>query len=306
MFTFPFTIFLLFQFIFPLFFAYSFPGVGLQKFPGGKRQGGTLSLPCPHTCYATYQKSGTEALQRSFVHMPWETLPYVTPYIQRRKRNIFPSKVIFLHFFPARNVLSRYKISFWYTQKKFKWSWKVKSETKTKTKNKNENDKTKTKKSSPYFVTYPLRFSIFYFLDFQFSTIPFSSLYPVGQQKFPGEKGQGNTLSPCPPSLLLHHCIHVNNCTLFYSKVVTQLCSTFTPYWCSAVISLIWEGLIIRYISLVLPNLKMITIGRIHKNEQLLDWPFTRLLLEFLYIKTRNYLQVKDHGLRIEQLLIPS
>ena len=26
-------------------------------------------------------------------------------------------------------------------------------------------------------------------------------------------------------------------------------------------------------------------LGRIHKNEQLLDWPFTRLLLESLYIK---------------------
>ena len=32
---------------------------------------------------------------------------------------------------------------------------------------------------------------------------------------------------------------------------------------------------------------------RIHKNEQLLDWPFTRLLLVALYIKTSNYLQVK-------------
>ena len=47
-------------------------------------------------------------------------------------------------------------------------------------------------------------------------------------------------------------------------------------------------------------------LGRIHKNEQLLDWPFTRLLLESLYIKTSNYLQVKDHGLWTEQLLIPS
>ena len=35
------------------------------------------------------------------------------------------------------------------------------------------------------------------------------------------------------------------------------------------------------------------SIVRIHKNEQLLDWPFTRLLLEVLYIKTSNYLQVK-------------
>ena len=32
---------------------------------------------------------------------------------------------------------------------------------------------------------------------------------------------------------------------------------------------------------------------RIHKNEQLLDWPFARLLLEALCIKTSNYLQVK-------------
>ena len=30
------------------------------------------------------------------------------------------------------------------------------------------------------------------------------------------------------------------------------------------------------------------TLVRIHKNEQLLDWPFTRLLLEALYIKTSN------------------
>ena len=45
------------------------------------------------------------------------------------------------------------------------------------------------------------------------------------------------------------------------------------------------------------------SIGRIHKNEQLLDWPFTRLLLESLYIKTSNYLQVKDHGLCTEQLI---
>ena len=47
-------------------------------------------------------------------------------------------------------------------------------------------------------------------------------------------------------------------------------------------------------------------IGRIHKNEQLLNWPFARILLESLYIKTSNYVQVKDHGLWTEQLLIPS
>ena len=34
-------------------------------------------------------------------------------------------------------------------------------------------------------------------------------------------------------------------------------------------------------------------IIRIHENEQLLDWPFTGLLLEALCIKTSNYLQVK-------------
>ena len=38
-------------------------------------------------------------------------------------------------------------------------------------------------------------------------------------------------------------------------------------------------------------NIKEILV-RIHKNEQLLDWPFTRLLLEALYIKMSNYLQV--------------
>ena len=44
-------------------------------------------------------------------------------------------------------------------------------------------------------------------------------------------------------------------------------------------------------------------LGRIHvyKNEQLLDWPFTCLLLESLIIKTSNYLQVKDHGPWTEQ-----
>ena len=33
------------------------------------------------------------------------------------------------------------------------------------------------------------------------------------------------------------------------------------------------------------------------KNKQLLDWPFTRLLLESLYIKMSIYLQAKNHGL---------
>ena len=42
----------------------------------------------------------------------------------------------------------------------------------------------------------------------------------------------------------------------------------------------------------------------IHKNEQLLDWPFTRLLLGSLYIKTSNYLWVKDHGLWTEQFIV--
>ena len=37
----------------------------------------------------------------------------------------------------------------------------------------------------------------------------------------------------------------------------------------------------------------VITIVRLPKNEQLLDWPFTRLLLETLCIKTSNHLQVK-------------
>ena len=32
---------------------------------------------------------------------------------------------------------------------------------------------------------------------------------------------------------------------------------------------------------------------RIHKDEQLLDWPLTRLLLQALCIKTSNHLQVK-------------
>ena len=38
-----------------------------------------------------------------------------------------------------------------------------------------------------------------------------------------------------------------------------------------------------------------LAISRIHtcKNEQSLDWPFTTLLLEALYIKMSNYLQVK-------------
>ena len=36
-----------------------------------------------------------------------------------------------------------------------------------------------------------------------------------------------------------------------------------------------------------IPYLK--SIVHIHKNEQLLDWPFTRLLLEALCIKMSNY-----------------
>ena len=50
----------------------------------------------------------------------------------------------------------------------------------------------------------------------------------------------------------------------------------------------------------------VILLGSIPKNEQLLDRPFNRLLLESLYIKTSYYLQVKDHGFWTEQLLILS
>ena len=39
--------------------------------------------------------------------------------------------------------------------------------------------------------------------------------------------------------------------------------------------------------------LKKLTLIRINNNEQLLDCPFTRLLLEALRLKTSNYLQVK-------------
>ena len=48
------------------------------------------------------------------------------------------------------------------------------------------------------------------------------------------------------------------------------------------------EGHIANHLSTALVQLTAMqhtTIGRIHKNEQLLDWPFTRLLLESLYIK---------------------
>ena len=51
----------------------------------------------------------------------------------------------------------------------------------------------------------------------------------------------------------------------------------------------------IAQVTLHMITVKVKTIGLvcIHKNKQLLDWPFTRLLLEALCIKTSTYLQVK-------------
>ena len=45
-------------------------------------------------------------------------------------------------------------------------------------------------------------------------------------------------------------------------------------------------------------NLKRVyvTIGCTHKNEQLLDWPFTKLLLESLYIKQAITFKSMDFG----------
>ena len=45
-------------------------------------------------------------------------------------------------------------------------------------------------------------------------------------------------------------------------------------------------------VSMHTPPCERKILVHIHKNEQLLDLPFTRLLLEALLIKASNYLQV--------------
>ena len=102
------------------------------------------------------------------------------------------------------------------------------------------------------------------------------------------------------------------------SALGNMIWGLFSKYWillCGAMLlivslesnvdifKIIYMGLFLFIINIFLVSK---IIGRIHKNEQLLDWPFTRLLLESLYIKTSNYLQVKGHGLWTEQLLISS
>ena len=104
-------------------------------------------------------------------------------------------------FFPVENFhFGRPKTNFSGFEK-----WKGKRKKKKKRKEK--------KRSSPHFLTFPpsilnfpsslLKFSFFYS---RFSTLFhffLASFFPVGQQKFPGQKSLGGTLPPAP--CLLRH-----------------------------------------------------------------------------------------------------
>ena len=113
---------------------------------------------------------------------------------RNRKKFFWRGKVIFPEMlFPGR------KFPFWLTQNKFQWFLKVKSKKQNKTKMK------KKKRSSPHFVTFPPYIFNFppYCFNFPYFS-PFSldflaPLFPVGQQKFQGQKSLGGTLPPAPP-----------------------------------------------------------------------------------------------------------
>ena len=83
---------------------------------------------------------------------------------------------------------------------------KQKQKQKRKLKWKQKKKKNKKKRSSPHFVTFPP--SIFNFPHslfwFSFFSAPFSlfsmPLFPVGQQKFSGQKSRGGALCPLPPA----------------------------------------------------------------------------------------------------------
>ena len=122
-------------------------------------------------------------------------------------------KVIFPDFFPGvKCFFPGRKFPFWYTQNKFDSFWKVKSK-KTKNKNKKKpllilelgtiiavlksgNQKKRKKKVLSSFKNFSLLpFSIFllFFPPFQFFPCHF---FPIGQQKFPGQKSRGALCTP--------------------------------------------------------------------------------------------------------------
>ena len=108
------------------------------------------------------------------------------------------AKSFFLIFFPARNAFSWSKIPILVDPKQI--SVVLKSEKKKKKKK----ERKKEMRSSPNFVTFPPSSFNFppYLFQVSFCSSPFSvfylpCLFPVGQQKFPGEKYQG-ALCPSP------------------------------------------------------------------------------------------------------------
>ena len=102
------------------------------------------------------------------------------------------SKVIFLIFFPGVNCFFPVETShFGRLKTNFSGFWKVKRK-----------KKKKKKKKSPLFIfqlfllpfsIFHLPFSFFFFLQFPFFL---ASLFPVGQQKFPGQKCRGALCLP--------------------------------------------------------------------------------------------------------------
>ena len=127
---------------------------------------------------------------------------------RNRKCSFWRGKVIFRDFFSRHEMLfPGRKFPFWLTQNKFQWFLIVKSKKKKK----------KKKKNSPLFILYLflLTFSIFHLPFFNFPSFPhfhfffLASLFPVGQQKFPGQKSLGDTLPP-PPRLLRHCSTELN------------------------------------------------------------------------------------------------
>ena len=100
------------------------------------------------------------------------------------------------------------------------------------------------KSSSPHLVTFPayiFNFSTFHlsiFLlfcsIFPFSTLFFSSLFPVDQQKFPGQKSLGGSLPP--PLRLLRHWVNTTNNNNLYNPKKTQSLELNDLFYCKYVL----------------------------------------------------------------------
>ena len=131
----------------------------------------------------------------------------------RRRQSHFPDFFPSVKFFsPVENFhFGRPKTSFGGFEK-----WKAKKKKKKKRKRKRKEKK--KEKSSPHFPPF-ISLSNFSSFHFQFSIFPFTifllffsiflpfflaSFFPVGQQKFPGQKFLGGALCPLPR--LLRHC----------------------------------------------------------------------------------------------------